>query len=94
MAVALKSLEARELEARGRARSLGVRVQVIRPGREYITRSQSRQNVTYRISRTADGWACGCEGFHYTGCCKHLGAVERRAAREGWPFGRIARPAR
>ena len=22
--------------------------------------------------------------------CKHLGQVERRAEREGWPFGRIA----
>ena len=22
--------------------------------------------------------------------CKHLGAVQRRAAREGWPFGQIA----
>jgi len=26
----------------------------------------------------------------YTGVCKHLGAVARRAAREGWAFGAIA----
>jgi hypothetical protein len=25
----------------------------------------------------------------HTGCCKHLGAVERRAEREGWDFGAI-----
>lgn len=94
MATILKALEARQIEARGRARTQGVRVEVVRPGREYVTRSQSRPGLIYRISRTAEGWACGCEGFQYTGCCKHVGAVERRAEREGWAFGRIARPAR
>jgi hypothetical protein len=89
----LKALAARQVEARSRARALTVRVQVVRPEREYRSRSQSQPGVVYRISRTADGWACGCDGFHYTGCCKHLGAVARRAEREGWAFGRIARPA-
>ena len=36
------------------------------------------------------GWACSCEGYLHTGCCKHLGAVERRAEREGWRFGQVA----
>ena len=39
---------------------------------------------------TPAGWACTCEGYLHTNCCKHLGALERRAAREGWAFGTIA----
>lgn len=88
----LKSIEAREIEARGRARHLGVRVQVVRQAREYSSRSQSRPGVVYRIARTSAGWSCGCDGFTYTGVCKHVAAVERRAEREGWTFGTIARP--
>lgn len=87
----MKSLEIRSLEARGRARHLGVRVREIRRGREYVSRSQSDATVTYRIARTADGWACGCTGYEMTGLCKHIGQVERRAEREGWAFGRVAR---
>jgi hypothetical protein len=41
------------------------------------------------MQRTAAGWVCGCDGYLHTGCCKHLGAVERRAEREGWDFGAI-----
>ena len=44
----------------------------------------------YTIQRTPAGWACSCDGYLHTGCCKHLGAVERRAAREGWRFGTVA----
>lgn len=50
MATSLKSLEVRQIEARGRARSLGVKVQVVRERREYVTRSQSQPGVVYRIS--------------------------------------------
>jgi hypothetical protein len=81
---------AREIEARGRARALGVRVEVVQPTRAYRTRSQSQPGTVYAIQRGTVGWFCTCPGFHYTGCCKHLGQVERRSEREGWSFGRIA----
>ena len=81
---------ARQLEARARARALGVRVAVVSEARKYVTASQSQPGALYAIARTPAGWACTCEGYLHTNCCKHLGAVERRAAREGWPFGQIA----
>lgn len=82
--------EARQIEARARARSLGVRVEVVAPGRQYRTRSQSQPGTVYAITRTPAGWACNCPGFTYSGVCKHLGQVERRSEREGWAFGRVA----
>lgn len=81
---------AREIEARGRARELAVKVQVIEDGMAYSTRSQSQPGVVYSITRERSGWQCECPGYVFTGCCKHLGQVERRSEREGWPFGRIA----
>ncbi len=81
---------AREIEARGRARALGVRVAVVVEARRYCAASQSEVGATHTIARTPVGWACSCQGYYHTGCCKHLGAVQRRAAREGWPFGAIA----
>ncbi len=85
-----KPAPARQLEARARARSFGVRVAVLVEARRYVTHSQSEPGVTYTVERTPAGWACSCLGYFHTGCCKHLGAVERRAAREGWPFGQVA----
>ena len=85
-----KPLEARQVEARARARQCGVKVAVVVEPRKYVTASQSHPGTLYTILRTPAGWACECEGYFHTGCCKHLGAVERRAAREGWPFGAIA----
>ncbi|MDP9371678.1 MAG: hypothetical protein M3Q65_04325 [Chloroflexota bacterium] len=85
-----KPLEARQVEARARARQRGVRVAVVRPARHYATRSRSEPGVTYDIVRTPAGWACACRGYYETGCCKHIGQVERRASREGWKFGTIA----
>lgn len=85
-----KPQQAREIEARSRARSLAVRVLVIEPGRRYQTRSQSQPGLVYDIVRTPAGWACGCDGFRFSGVCKHLAQVERRSEREGWTFGRIA----
>lgn len=82
--------EAREIEARSRARNLGVRVEVIEPGMAYSTRSQSEPGTVYTITRERGGWMCECKGFQFTGVCKHLGQVERRSEREGWNFGRIA----
>lgn len=82
--------EAREIEARARARDLGVRVTVLSPATAYRTRSQSDPGAVYTIQRSATGWYCTCPGWVYTGCCKHLGQVERRSEREGWLFGRIA----
>lgn len=81
---------AREIESRARAKAKGVRVEVIEAGRAYQTRSQSRPGETYRLVRMQQGWRCSCPGYQYTGCCKHLGQLERRSEREGWVFGRIA----
>lgn len=85
-----KPQEARELEARARARRLGVRVAVVSEARSYVTASQSQPGVVYAIQRTPAGWCCSCEGYLHTGVCKHLGAVERRSEREGWDFGSVA----
>ncbi len=81
---------ARQLEARARARTLGVKVAVVSEARRYVTASQSQPGALYVIERTPVGWACSCQGYEHTGMCKHLGAVERRAEREGWAFGIIA----
>ena len=85
-----KPQQAREIEARARARHLGVRVVVASEGQRYTTPSQSRPGVTYTIQRTPAGWACSCQGYRRTGVCKHIGQVERRSEREGWDFGTIA----
>ncbi|MDP9375016.1 MAG: hypothetical protein M3Q65_21725 [Chloroflexota bacterium] len=85
-----KPLEARQVEARARARTRGVKVAVVVEARRYVTASQSQPGTVYAIERTPVGWACSCEGYLHTGMCKHLGQVERRAEREGWPFGVIA----
>ena len=81
---------ARQLEARTRARTLGVRVAVVSEARRYVSASQSQPGTVHAIARTPIGWACSCDGYLHTGVCKHLGAVERRAAREGWASGRLA----
>ena len=85
-----KPQEARAIEARARARCCGVRVAVIVEARRYCTPARSEPGTTYTIARTPVGWACSCPGYFYTGVCKHLGAVARRAEREGWVFGQIA----
>ena len=85
-----KPQPARQLEARGRARTLGVRVAVVVEARRYVTASQSQPGAVYAIERTPAGWACSCDGYLHTGMCKHLGAVERRSEREGWAFGTVA----
>ena len=81
---------AREIEARARARRLGVEVRVVAKASVYTSRGQSRRGVRYTQRRTPAGWACTCDGYAHTGCCKHLGQVERRAEREGWDFGAVA----
>jgi len=81
---------ARQLEARARARTLGVRVAVVSEARRYVAAGQSQPGTLYAIERTPAGWACSCQGYEHTGMCKHVGAVERRAEREGWPFGAVA----
>jgi hypothetical protein len=85
-----KPQEARELEARARAKRLGVRVAAVVHGSRYVTASQSAPGVVYVQQRTPAGWACSCDGFMFTGCCKHLGQVERRCERDGIDFGAIA----
>ncbi len=85
-----KPQEAREIEARARARTCGVRVAVVVEARRYVAVSRSEPGVIRTIARTPVGWACSCPGYEHTGVCKHLGAVQRRAAREGWTFGTIA----
>lgn len=85
-----KPLAARQVEARARAKARGVRVAVVSEARSYVSISQSQPGSTYRIERSRHGWSCECDGFLFTGCCKHLAAVERRAEREGWGFGTVA----
>ena len=84
-----KPQEARELEARARARQCGVKVVVAVVARRYTT-TRRATGEAYTLERTPAGWACSCLGYFHTGCCKHLGAVERRAEREGWDFGAVA----
>ena len=84
-----KPQPARHLEARARARTMGVRVAVLVEASRYASHSQGEPGVVHTLERTRDGWCCTCRGFVYTGCCRHLGAVERRAEREGWDFGRV-----
>ena len=67
-----------------------MRVAVVSEARRYVTASQSAPGTIHAQERTPAGWACSCDGFLFTGCCKHLGQVERRAEREGWDFGAIA----
>lgn len=88
-----KAPEARQLEARERARRFGVRVKVVVEGRRYRSRSQGEPGAIRTIERTRHGWACDCKGFAFTGVCKHVAAVQRRAEREGWAFGTLAAPA-
>ena len=85
-----KPPEARQVEARARARTRGGKVAVASEGRRYVAASQERPGVIYVQERTPAGWACSCQGYEHTGFCKHIGAVERRTEREGWPFGHVA----
>ncbi len=85
-----KPLAARHIEARARAKERGVRVAVVSEARSYVSVSQSTPGITYRIERSRHGWGCECDGFRFTGCCKHVAAVQRRSEREGWSFGVVA----
>jgi hypothetical protein len=85
-----KPQAARQVEARARAKKLRVRVNVVSEARSYLSISQSQQGIAYRIERGRHGWGCECDGFRFTGMCKHVAAVERRAEREGWDFGAVA----
>lgn len=87
-----KPLAARLVEARGRARANGVRVEVVTPRRRYNARSVSRPGVVHTLTRRADGWTCSCEGYTYSGMCHHIGQLARRAEREGWGVEKVARP--
>ena len=84
-----KPQEAREIEARARACACAIRLTVEVEARRYRTISRTT-GEPYAVVRTPVGWACSCLGYFHSGVCKHLGAVQRRAAREGWPFGAIA----
>lgn len=86
-----RSLTARRTSARSRARANRVRVQVVDPQRHYISISQST-GETYHLTSGRYGWQCTCLGFQHTGCCKHLGQLERRSEREDWEMGAIAPP--
>lgn len=85
-----RSQAARQIEARSRAKDLGVRVNVTEPGHIYTSRSQSEPGVVHTISRERDGWHCTCRGYQFTNVCRHIAQVERRSEREGWSFGRVA----
>ncbi len=85
-----KPLEARQVEARSRAKAQGVRVAVVSAARSYVSVSRSQPGMTYRIERSRLGWGCECDGYRFTGMCKHVAAVQRRSEREGWVFGQVA----
>lgn len=85
-----KPADARFIEAQVRSKSLGVKIFVEVEGRAYFTKSQSEAGVIYRMIRGQWGWECECRGYEFTGSCKHLGSLARRAMREGWEFGVIA----
>ena len=80
----------RLLEAERRARDLGVRLVERVVARKYESQSQSLEDTVYTQERDRDGWGCSCDGYRWTGLCKHLGAVALRAEREGWQFGAVA----
>ncbi len=84
-----KPQEAREIEARARAKRLGVKVAVVVEASRYVAASQSTPGTVYVQQRTPAGWACSCDGYMMTGVCKHIAQVERRSERDGWDFGAI-----
>lgn len=85
-----KPQEAREIEARARAKRLGVKVAVVVHGSRYVAASQSTPGTVYVQQRTPAGWCCSCDGYLHTGVCKHIAQVERRSERDGWDFGAVA----
>ena len=87
----MKVLEARQIEARSRACDRRARVYEVERGQCYYAHSQSEPGLIHHQTRERDGWRCECRGYGYTGSCYHLGQVQRRAAREGWSFGAVAR---
>ncbi len=76
-----KPAEARQLEARARARTRGVKVAVVSEARRYVAASQQRPGVVYAIERTPAGWACSCQG--YESCA----GGPRRACPLSWLWG-------
>ncbi len=50
-----KPLEVRQVEARARARTCGVKVAVVVEARRYVTASQQQPGVVYAIERTPAG---------------------------------------
>ncbi len=85
-----KPFEARTIESRARSLRLRVRIFVKDPQHWYQTVSQTQPGVVYNLVRGRWGWKCDCPGYQFTGSCKHLGQLERRADREAWSFGVIA----
>lgn len=85
-----KPIEARYIGAEVRSKSLGVKIFVEVEARAYYTKSQSEAGTIHRMLRSGQGWSCECKGYAFTGSCKHIGALARRAMREGWDFGAIA----
>ncbi len=90
MSTTTKPFAARTIEARARAKLLHIRIAVVSEARRYVTISATTIGQPYDLIRTRHGWTCTCAGYHFTGCCKHLAQLERRAEREKWDFGRIA----
>lgn len=83
MVATMKPIEARQSEARARSRANGVRLEVLESGKLYQSRSVSRPGLVHTIKRLPTGWACSCEGHHFSGICMHIAGLERRLIREG-----------
>lgn len=87
----MKTPQSRLIEARSRAKVTVVRTFVVEPLSLYHAQTvgQHAPNEAYELKRTYHGWTCTCTGHYYHGgACKHIGALSRRAEREGWtiPF--------
>lgn len=86
-----KPLLTRAWEARSRARTQQLRVYRIAEQQCYEAPSASHPGERHQLTRDRNGWACTCQGYRVTSFCHHLGALARRAEREGWQLRRIAR---
>ena len=80
---------ARQIEARGRARSLGVRVEVVDPG-PTTCHAASPTPAPFTCSPAPDRLGLHLSRLHLHRRLQAPRAVERRSEREGWAFGRVA----
>ena len=95
MVAQLKPIAARQIEARARALTNRARIVRLIDQQAYVAKSQTTLAEYHLMRDRSHRWTCECDGYRYTGCCYHLGQLERRAEREKWAGGfRLAPVAR